>query len=1335
MTEGAKSTVDRLVGTILESPAKIRSFQQSVAQFLRNPWVNHEGNPVTLAAYLDTIEAGGTTGGDEQRVVDKLGERFLLALGYSDAEFSYNKKMAAGRPDYTVHLANTAVTAPVFVLEDKSTNIRDLRKNQSGRTTDESPVDQLRRYTRSGRVRGNAGLLCNGWFIEAWQFGSDGDSRVVHLDVHALAKHVVEKGDAELPEALAGALGALWSRFSRAAFEDALAQKPKAPHPTDEWATRIQQAFQQSPEEGDQAVDGHYEAAWKISALDVAIEQDSLVLTLRTLIDSFTYDVRHQLDDALVCAAEYEEKLQSAFEQTHIMELRTELAGARPRFDLSDEDYTKRVVRRVEAWIASPKPGGISKLATLVRHDLADHVVVHETKEVLQHGLLPDAKGTVIAAISRADQDAKRRASLDFVDNLVRSLCAGSVTARAERARLEIESGPSIAALRAFSSWVERVSASVMVGADNDTLRAEFARQTAYVYIVRLLLVRICEDKGLFQRKLSDGGLVRWEVLAARYLDYASGRSYEYLTKMAYECAQNVYVHFYGASQVFDWYHMDDKMLLRSIIALNAYNLEHINTDIIGTVYGQYLKEGKHEQGRYYTPQPLVRAMLDSMGYTRDGSIVDRKLGDLACGSGSFLVEACRRLLDCYKGSDGRVPTDVIETALGEAQRSFFGLDINPFACYLAETNLLIQVLDLVKRAQEEGLSFTVDRFAIYSTDSLLVNPDLTGALGTERGLFEEDVVPELVKARAGNFKDGFHFLIGNPPYVRADEKADHYVEYRRRLEEQSWFTTRHLKWDLYVPFVQQYQRLLADDKDARACIVTIESLSTAPYAEKVRELLAKQCTVHDLFFLENLGIFSDASWQDNIVFCFSRGAPGEEHKVQRRIAREQDVAENLIFVPLDVVVQADVKSERLFNKRPEEDLNLDTTVRWDELCYVSKAMVLHANEKLQDGDPVLVPPSYEQGRYSEQKIEDLGAGGKRIRHKYFGRDELVAEARDSVHTRMYVGSRAVLRGGVGSVQWLEYGAHTRCPSRVSRPTFPELYTRSKVMFGTFTGVAVDDGSLGDFLTASDSVRVAVRWELLEGVTNRALTDERNELKKEKRYDPALSRSFSEWYLCALALSEPIQKWLHANKRSMKEHVYPEDIKAIPVKKISPAKQKPYIELAKERHSLWSELTALEAEGYEIGAKVSIPVHSLVERFREEHPSMRHLTLVRAVAARLFQIEPSFRQQSLRGVRAAGASVVLKKLKVADVGEKITHKPEVAKLLARILSSLPATFAERQGIDMIPAVEQDLLDLGAWLDAQKAAVERRQKRIEEIGAEIDLLAWALYRPSKRATAV
>src|SRR5262249_9874159 len=157
------------------------------------------------------------------------------------------------------------------------------------------------------------------------------------------------------------------------------------------------------------------------------------------------------------------------------------------------------------------------------------------------------------------------------------------------------------------------------------------------------------------------------------------------------------------------------------------------------------------------------------------------------------------------------------------------------------------------------------------------------------------------------------------------------------------------------------------------------------------------------------------------------------------------------------------------------------------------------------------------------------------------------------------------------------------------------------------------------------TVRIALRWCDLEDVENDTLREARAALKEAKRYHPETSGEFSEWYLCALALSEPIQKWLHANKRSMKDDVYPEDIKAIPIKHLSLEAQQPYVDLAQERHRLWAELTELEAQGYQIGRNIKIPVHARAEK--------------------------------------------------------------------------------------------GLLELGAWLDQEKAAVRQRQQRIEEIGAE------------------
>src|SRR5204862_4491865 len=140
----------------------------------------------------------------------------------------------------------------------------------------------------------------------------------------------------------------------------------------------------------------------------------------------------------------------------------------------------------------------------------------------------------------------------------------------------------------------------------------------------------------------------------------------------------------------------------------------------------------------------------------------------------------------------------------------------------------------------------------------------------------------------------------------------------------------------------------------------------------------------------------------------------------------------------------------------------------------------------------------------------------------------------DTLHSRPYLDPRELLRGGIGHIQWIEYGEAARCPSRVSRPTFPELYNRPKILLGTFTGVAVDDGSVQGFQIVSHSVTLAILWHRLVGVENRSLASAREVFEKDGGLDTALSESFAEWYLCALVLSEPIQQWLLANKRSMK---------------------------------------------------------------------------------------------------------------------------------------------------------------------------------------------------------
>jgi hypothetical protein len=275
--------------------------------------------------------------------------------------------------------------------------------------------------------------------------------------------------------------------------------------------------------------------------------------------------------------------------------------------------------------------------------------------------------------------------------------------------------------------------------------------------------------------------------------------------------------------------------------------------------------------------------------------------------------------------------------------------------------------------------------------------------------------------------------------------------------------------------------------------------------------------------------------------------------------------------------------------------------------------------------------------------------------------------------------------------------------------------------------VAVDDGSAFDFLMVSHSVTVAILWHRLEGVENRALSSVRRELSDTGRFDPALSENLSEWYICALVLSEPIQQWLSANKRSMKEHVYPEDVRSIPIKHIASREQEHFVRLERERHRIWRQLIELEEQGFRAVIQADAPVHTLAGRFRREHPEFEHLLLFQIPQSVLEVAEP-FYHRDLHRVRALGGELRVGREVFARVGDAISRKADVARFLARYFAEMPGTLADRQSVDALPRTEEGLLALARYVEEQEEGIRRRQARIAEIQAEIDRRAWELYRP-------
>lgn len=173
--------------------------------------------------------------------------------------------------------------------------------------------------------------------------------------------------------------------------------------------------------------------------------------------------------------------------------------------------------------------------------------------------------------------------------------------------------------------------------------------------------------------------------------------------------------------------------------------------------------------GAVYTRRETVDFILDLAGYLPNRRLHQYTLLEPSFGNGDFLIAAVERLIKSYLAKD--IPV----TAVADLQHSIIGFEVNPTAA--AET-----VGRLTKLLSEFG-------FDVKQICSLL------GAW-----LRNDDFLLADIRTR-------FHFVVGNPPYVRQELIPDRLMaEYRSRYE------TIYDRADLYIPFIERSLTLLKDD-------------------------------------------------------------------------------------------------------------------------------------------------------------------------------------------------------------------------------------------------------------------------------------------------------------------------------------------------------------------------------------------------------------------------------------------------------------------------------------------------------------------------------------------
>lgn len=343
----------------------------------------------------------------------------------------------------------------------------------------------------------------------------------------------------------------------------------------------------------------------------------------------------------------------------------------------------------------------------------------------------------------------------------------------------------------------------------------KFFLETSYTFLNEILLLWVCRDKKL----------LNFEVI----------KNYKQLSLLKDE-AQKIYSHIFS-NNIFDWY-IPENFLLQEITNLfNKYDFTSVDRDILGKLYEQFItREERKKLGQFYTPESVIDYILDQIEYTKN--IEDKKIIDISCGSGGFTTRATNRLINKLKNNTDK--KDVIEKIIN----SVYGMDINPFACYLAETNMLIQLLDLIVEVKKENPKYIVPKIKIFQTNSMEMPLLLSN---------EEQEIKD-IKNKAGQFIEGFDFVVGNPPYLEA-KKMDVGT---KKLCIETCPNVANGAFDLFVCFIDKGLRLLKTN--GKLGYIFPNKFLIANYAKKMREELLDKYTIKEIIDVSECEIFENVS-------------------------------------------------------------------------------------------------------------------------------------------------------------------------------------------------------------------------------------------------------------------------------------------------------------------------------------------------------------------------------------------------------------------------------------------------------------------------------------------
>ncbi len=418
----------------------------------------------------------------------------------------------------------------------------------------------------------------------------------------------------------------------------------------------------------------------------------------------------------------------------------------------------------------------------------------------------------------------------------------------------------------------------------------------------RLIFIRTCEDRGIEEKRLLSA-VNQWKT---------GGHKGELV-----EAVRQIFREFdgYYDSDLFAPHLLDtegvfiESAIIESIInglyevpgGMASYDFSIIDADVLGAVYEQYLghvadivkqrareaqarmdlglaeetieitakKQRRKEHGIYYTPEfvtdyivkETVGCFLKERSYNE---ILNIKILDPACGSGSFLIRAYDELLNYHAYQRGKPVSELDQwERLPILTGNIFGVDLDMQAVEIARLNLLLRSL-----ARRDKLPFLHDN--IRQGNSLIsgTEEELKGYFGDNW----RDKKPFNWEQEFNNImaQGGFDIVIGNPPYAGFQGFKD--KEYLKEA-----FETTKGRFDIYIPFIELGMRILKSG--GLLSFICPTNFMKRGHGEALRKFCKSKASILEIVDFRDFQIFEEALNYTGI-FVLKKGTPEDRHKL-----------------------------------------------------------------------------------------------------------------------------------------------------------------------------------------------------------------------------------------------------------------------------------------------------------------------------------------------------------------------------------------------------------------------------------------------------------------------